>query len=113
MYDHLFISDFPDMKPTCLWNETQIPSPQPSREPHATAKIKNLDLEQRLRVYYLKTMIKKEEELMNLKIEMKKTKLLKEKTNLNNNKEAQLVRMENLLLENRLLKLRLQLLINI
>lgn len=53
-------------------------------------------------------MIKNEDEIRNLRIEANRLQVMKEKTEIENNREAHLQRMENLKLENEFWKLLLK-----
>uniref|UniRef100_A0A1B6DW01 HTH CENPB-type domain-containing protein n=1 Tax=Clastoptera arizonana TaxID=38151 RepID=A0A1B6DW01_9HEMI len=102
------IHNFYDINPTYTKKSPHNPNPSLSVQHVSTAKLKWLDLEQRLRVKYLQTMISKEKELINVKIELNKLQLNKEKTEADLNKSALLLRIENLDLENKLLKLKMK-----
>lgn len=92
-----------------MQSRRQIPRPSSDKEPTLSdLKSKCAELELKLRIHYLKNMIKNEEEISNLKKEVNRLQIFKEKMEIKNNRDAHLQRMENLKLEQALLNLHLK-----
>lgn len=104
------ISDFGDINPAWSTYARKSKSQQSANTVPTVGylKTKHSELEEKLRIYYLKTMIKREAELIDLKIKLNKLQIMREEIELSNKRQIHLLRVENLELENAKLKLQLQ-----
>lgn len=102
-------SGFGDINPTRSTPSIKPVRPTVSTEPRLSyLRVKHSALEEKLRIHYLKTMIRKEEELIDLKIKLNRLKVIREEVELGNSKEIHALSVENLQLENARLKSQLQ-----